>query len=324
MENISASGVNDMVGRFYRSALSVPLQEFRENLLREVAGLVPFDAAVWGTGEVSAEHFHSVTVMGLSVRFARHIEKTRQANPMFHYLMQHPDNPVAMAELISDDEFYVSDFYKKVCRPYKIERILGSSFRDPRNRVYNLVILFRFDQKYRFTTAERQIQKHLIFHMINALSLAYSVYLSQVSSEQGGSSAAICDRHGICYDTQPSFLSLIGEKFPDWQGGRLPFALPLDSPAVETPVQDLLISATPVGDLLCVRAREEGPMDMLTKREREIVNSVCRGLSYKEVARPLGIAPSTVSNHVYRVFEKLGVTSRTELAKLFNQSRHLH
>lgn len=324
MENISAGGVNDMVGRFYRSALSVPLPKFRENLLLEVGRLVPFDAAVWGTGEVAAEHFHSITVMGLSERFARHIEKTRHANPMFHHLMQHPDNPVDMTELVADAEFYTSDFYRKVCQPYEIERILGSSFRDPRNGVYNLVILFRSDRRRRFSADEQNIQKHLIFHMINSLSLAYSVYLSQVSSEEGGSSAAICDHHGICYDTQPSFLSLIGEKFPAWQGGRLPFALPLERPAVETHVQDLLISATPVGDLFCVRAREEGPMDVLTKREREIVHSVCRGLSYKEVARPLGIAPSTVSNHVYRVFEKLGVTSRTELAKLFNQTQHFH
>jgi len=323
-ESINVQGVNAMVGRFYHSALNVPLKIFRETLLQDIGKLVPFDAALWGTCDADAERFHSLATVGLDDEFARNLELTRQINPMYHHLIANPDKPMDMSELMGDKQFYKSEAYAQICKPFGIERALGTSCRDPRNQVYNLVALFRTKRANTFSKDQRRIQQHLVFHMMNAVSLAYSVYLSHVSSVEGGSSAAICDRHGICYDSQPSFLNLIAKKHPGWRGDRLPFELPNAAGLAENQTHGLLISTTPIGDLLCVRAREEGPMDMLTNREREIVSSVCRGLSYKEVARPLGIAPSTVSNHIYRVFEKLGVSSRTELAKLFSKARHLH
>ena len=321
---INVRGVNAMVGRFYHNALNVPLKKFRQTLLRDIKTLLPFDAALWGTCDAEAETFHSLSSVGLESDFARALEKTRHLNPMYHHLIANPDAPRDMSDLMGDDEFYSSDLYQSICAPFGIERALGTSCRDPRNRVYNLVVLLRFDRAQVFSEDERRIQQHLVFHMMNAAALAYSVYLSQVSSMEGGSSAAICDRYGICYDIQPSFLSLLAQKYPGWQGGRLPPDLVEALDAGKSQAKGLKLATEPVGDLLCVSAREEGPMDILTKREREIVSSVCRGLSYKEVARPLGIAPSTVSNHIYRVFEKLGVTSRNELAKMFNKARHLH
>jgi len=300
------------------------LKIFRETLLRDIATIIPFEAALWGTCDADAERFHSLTTIGLADEFASNLEQTRQINPMYHHLLANPDKPMEMSDLMNDDEFYRSAAYAQICKPFGVERVLGTSCRDPRNRVYSLVVLLRTNRKHVFTKDERRIQQHLVFHMMNAMSLAFSVYLSHVSTQEGGSSAAICDSHGICYDTQPTFLNLIAKKHPGWLGDRLPFDLPGPRGVGANQTHGLLISTTPIGDLLCVRAREEGPMDMLTNREREIVTSVCRGLSYKEVARPLGIAPSTVSNHIYRVFEKLGVSSRTELAKLFSKARHLH
>lgn len=323
-ESLHARCVNALVGRFYRAALNVPLKRYRETMLRELGGIIPFDAALWGTGDADATRFHSLTLLGLDERFSRTLEQTKDINPMFGELIDKPDKPVDIADLIPDERFYQSDIYATICKPFQIQRALGTSYRDSRSRLYTLIVLFRFDRKQRFTPDERRMQEHLIFHLMNAASLAYSVYLGHVSASEGARSAAICDQFGICYDTQPSFLNLVEEQYPGWNGGRLPFALPALDDKSPASIRGLQILAEPVGDLICVRAWKEGPMDLLTEREREIVDSVCRGLSYKEVARPLGIAPSTVSNHLYRVFDKLGVTSRTELAKLVSRARRLH
>jgi HD-GYP domain-containing protein (c-di-GMP phosphodiesterase class II) len=48
----------------------------------------------------------------------------------------------------------------------------------------------------------------------------------------------------------------------------------------------------------------------LTAREVEILRLVARGLLNKEIARRLGIAPKTVSNHVEHIYAKIGVSSR--------------
>ncbi len=55
----------------------------------------------------------------------------------------------------------------------------------------------------------------------------------------------------------------------------------------------------------------------LTDREREIMDELARGLTYKEIGRRLGISGATVKNHLYRIYEKLGVRSRTEAVVLW-------
>lgn len=56
----------------------------------------------------------------------------------------------------------------------------------------------------------------------------------------------------------------------------------------------------------------------LSKRETEIVLSLCRGLGTKEIAAELGISSHTVRDHLKVIFVKAGVNSRGELvARLF-------
>ena len=50
----------------------------------------------------------------------------------------------------------------------------------------------------------------------------------------------------------------------------------------------------------------------LSDREREVVNLVCDGLSNVAIADRLGLSEKTVKNHLYHIFAKLDVGSRTE------------
>ena len=53
----------------------------------------------------------------------------------------------------------------------------------------------------------------------------------------------------------------------------------------------------------------------LTRRQHECVELVTEGLSSKEIARKLGIAPSTVDNHIAQVMHQLGIPNRAALRK---------
>ena len=59
----------------------------------------------------------------------------------------------------------------------------------------------------------------------------------------------------------------------------------------------------------------------LTDRENEIAELVARGLQNKEVAEELGIARATVVSHLRKVFIKMRVRNRTELARLVMESQ---
>lgn len=59
----------------------------------------------------------------------------------------------------------------------------------------------------------------------------------------------------------------------------------------------------------------------LTLREEDVVERVWRGLSNKQIGRELGISEPTVKVYLTRVYQRLGVTSRTEAAMWFD-ARH--
>lgn len=52
----------------------------------------------------------------------------------------------------------------------------------------------------------------------------------------------------------------------------------------------------------------------LAPRERQLVRFVRQGLRNREIAQELGVTEGTVKVYLHAVFEKLGVSSRTELA----------
>jgi DNA-binding CsgD family transcriptional regulator len=51
----------------------------------------------------------------------------------------------------------------------------------------------------------------------------------------------------------------------------------------------------------------------LTPQEREIASLAASGLSNKQIGTRLYLSPRTVSGHLYRVFPKLGISSRAAL-----------
>ncbi|MFI6499083.1 LuxR C-terminal-related transcriptional regulator [Nonomuraea typhae] len=59
---------------------------------------------------------------------------------------------------------------------------------------------------------------------------------------------------------------------------------------------------------------EPPPAALLTIREREIAGLLTRGLSNKAIAGELVISPATVARHIANIMEKLGYTSRAQIA----------
>ncbi len=59
------------------------------------------------------------------------------------------------------------------------------------------------------------------------------------------------------------------------------------------------------------------PTDGLTEREREVCTLVVGGATNAEVAAALFISPRTVEHHLHRIYRKVGVRSRSQLAARF-------
>ena len=64
------------------------------------------------------------------------------------------------------------------------------------------------------------------------------------------------------------------------------------------------------------RPAAPGPLSALTPQELQVATVIAQGHSNKEAASALFMSPKTVEHHLSRVYTKLGLRSRTELARL--------
>jgi len=66
-----------------------------------------------------------------------------------------------------------------------------------------------------------------------------------------------------------------------------------------------------------VTSASNGILDLLSRREKEILEMLSKGLLYKEIADQLSISSETVRKHVYHIYEKLHVGTRIEAVNKF-------
>jgi DNA-binding NarL/FixJ family response regulator len=65
-----------------------------------------------------------------------------------------------------------------------------------------------------------------------------------------------------------------------------------------------------------VRATNHKGIELLSTRERQVIQHLAGGMTNREIAHALDLSPHTVKNYLFRIFDKLGVSSRTELLYL--------
>ncbi|MFF0343322.1 response regulator [Kribbella sp. NPDC004875] len=66
--------------------------------------------------------------------------------------------------------------------------------------------------------------------------------------------------------------------------------------------------------VLLTNRRSPGPDTKLTDREQQVLDMVGSGLPNKTIARRLGISERTVKAHLTNIYQRLGVTDRTQAA----------
>lgn len=67
-----------------------------------------------------------------------------------------------------------------------------------------------------------------------------------------------------------------------------------------------------VADDVAALLATDPPAEELTSRQQDVLASLVRGLSNKDIALELGIAASVVREHLYAIFRKLGAANRQE------------
>lgn len=80
------------------------------------------------------------------------------------------------------------------------------------------------------------------------------------------------------------------------------------------PVFSPALAALVLGEFRRLSRAGKAP-DVLSPREREVLQHVARGYTYREIGERLHISPKTVENHVRNILDKLHLERRAELIR---------
>lgn len=165
-----------------------------------------------------------------------------------------------------------------------------------------------------------------IGHMVEASTLALNLFIqrdewlhSMGRSNRG--TAALIDEHGAIYVASKRFTQILDQEL----GQHDPHALPCQPPAEALAENGGFVFGTlhfrlsRQGPLFMVYARKSLPLDGLSPREQQIARALASGKTFKSVARQYTIAISTVANHASRIYKKLGIFRREELADMLRR-----
>ncbi|MEL7466586.1 MAG: LuxR C-terminal-related transcriptional regulator [Pseudomonadota bacterium] len=170
----------------------------------------------------------------------------------------------------------------------------------------------------RWSAEEREFLRCAVDQLSAAARLA-----AVKSSDADEAATVILSDDGVAIVGLASMQEKFGHLWSRAQGDRVPRAL---SQYVISPGEHMLIDSglvaicEPIGapgglGLSKLSLRPMTRSDLLTPRERQVAALLADGLSHKEAARTLGVAPSTVRNQTQAIYAKLEVDNRASLTK---------
>ncbi len=187
------------------------------------------------------------------------------------------------------------------------------------------ISLYRAGQDEHYSSSDEHLLEQLMPHMVEALEQNRILTLCQTGAVEGDlihGTRAIASYNGKLHYAGSGFNCLLREEWPGWKGGSLPEAVLVKlnrngSTGYSGEFTD--ISATCIGQLIFLRAAPRCPLSRLSPREASIAKLFGRGQSHKEIAKQLNVSPVTVRNQIQRIYTKLHIGDKAELAVLISR-----
>ncbi len=82
----------------------------------------------------------------------------------------------------------------------------------------------------------------------------------------------------------------------------------------------LLLEA--LGQTKSLNLQDAHGLDLLSKKEEKVVRLVADGMTNKQISSALGLSEHTVRNYLFKIFDKVGVSTRVELVLYCLQEKH--
>lgn len=314
--------LSDMVLHLYRGCREIRVDEFQDWAFDALRPVLTFDSAVWLTA-VAHDHDDSGTIHTLHVFrqppwLVSEWMKCKDATAFPRRLARSPGICVTCTPSIE-----MSPEVAAHCRRYHIEQVLSVLQLDPIGGIYEMTSLYRSDIAHPFSEEERLFQQHLFPHLSEAWRISRWLHLA--SSGQSGHSSpsryAAADEQGILHLVDAEFTGLMTREWPSWRGPRLPheLAATIKQGGRRFTGNHIVVTLSTIHNQVMLQAREKSVVDTLGQSKLAVARHFSDGRTHKEIAQLLGLAPATVRNYLAFIYDRLGVSSKVELANILRR-----
>lgn len=307
----------------HREGPQQPLERFHGWAFEVVKTLIDFDGASWAVGEWVANgepvtrnvYTYRLPAMMASDWEAMRTDTGRQA------ALKKMIDAAGSSVVFGRDELRTDPLSVK----YDIAAVAGSCVLNPATRLLDVVCFYKFAEGAPFDERERRLHQAVVPHLLDLERKIWLRRLGELNTpcDMGAAdNQAVCDGEGVLRLTQSGFVRALLAEWPSWEGPVVPEAL-LDvlrqGQDTEIAGERAMISIVRHFDLFVLTARKRAAIDALSPREQIVAQKWARGCSYKEIAAEIEISPATVRNHVARIYDKLAVSGRPQLATALDE-----
>ncbi|WP_028223463.1 helix-turn-helix transcriptional regulator [Paraburkholderia oxyphila] len=310
------------------AAREVPFDAFQEHALKLLKALVPFDAARWGTARHDARGaaYHEPYLYNDSPESLKDYEAVREHDCAAAWCLEHLGT-VANLPLSVVYAHERSPGLLKYVHRYRHMHGLIIGCKSGEDGLRQAISLYGAYDDKPFDESQRRTLELVFPHLMEALQTSLVLQMERIRPHRGDAawSMAICDAGGDFLFVEPDFRDLLREEWPSLAHRALPAILTrLAATSGQSSFHGraALFFTEVVRDAVFVRARARVPVDALSPRELEVAKLVTTGLTHKEIARSLAIAPATVRNHLQAIHERAGVHSNAELVQQLRRAGH--
>jgi DNA-binding CsgD family transcriptional regulator len=318
--------LDDTLLASYRAAREKSSPQFMDTVFATLKPYVPFDSARWGTATTSREGvvFHTehmvneadcwshayreVCSMDTAARYALDRQRT---TCNFHF-------PTFFGRR---EDAAMLDYSRRV----RHASGLLTCHTDAATGLVFYIALFGSDPDRRYSDRQRAFMEAIYPHLMEAWAV------NQVLQMERGRNTAItrqwsmamCTPGGHITLAEPAFFQLLET---EWTRARPHYALPselvgcLKSGAPGYKGRSCVFRFERGAAHALVRVRLACALDQLTDRELTVAKCLFNGMTHKEVARMLGIAPSTVRNHLQAIHRQIGARNNAELVACLKET----
>jgi len=307
--------ISEFLLELYRDARVQQPNTFQYNTLSHLRTFVPFDFAAWGGGAADSRQVTDVVMLDQSPGLFTEWSAVAAVDGYCDLALRRLNHTVLFDDV---PNFRRSAAYNEHWRRFDAKNMVATIMAEPVDGYVSFVGLCSGDTSLVYGEAERRCKQLLMPHVSAALRLSRDSQVLFAGAPEEG--VALVDQAGFVLASRRPFAWLVSEEWGEING-RVPAGiLPPRPRTASWRGHSIQIRIERLGHHYLLRARPRSPLDDLTPRELEVTEQFARGLSYKEVASELAIAPSTVRNHLAGIYDKLGVRDKAELAGLVHEA----